>query len=215
MLKVLYTDSKQFFKDVFDVGIYLYSQSLNGSEQKRYQDACNFLGITQTNIKSALENGRSVFYKYPGKHATVGIEKDMLFSYYKNEKTEFEIACLGAFLGIKSILGTKASCKTNKAHIHARKFGYNTVKDLPEKLSSLQQKYQIRWHMDKILIELQTDWFLRTISNHQRGMYISFDLTLDELAVKSEEIKKKTKIQQLRVQKKSAIDRAKILLSVK
>jgi hypothetical protein len=213
MLKELHIDSKKFFSNVFDVGIYLYSKTLKGSEEKCYRESLKFLGITQEKSKNGLTNAKNILSRMPSKHPIVGIEKDMLFDYYKNDKSDFDIICLGAFLGIRSILGTKQYCKTNKALIHARLFGYKTAKELPVKLTPIEAKYQIRWQMDKVLIELQANWFLKLISNHQRGMYISFDLSLDELAVKSEASKQLSKIQQFKELKKKAIENAKAQLT--
>lgn len=209
MLKELHIDNKKFFNDSLDVGIYLYSQTLKGAEEKCYRAALKYLGITHGNIQGGIDTAKQVLYSMPKKYPLVGIEKEMLFDYYKNDKDDFDIACLGAFLGIKSILGKKPYCKTNKALIHARMFGYTTANELPDKLTSLQQKYQYRRQMDKILIELQMNWFLKTISNHQRGMMISFDLSFDELAVIIEKNKQQTKIQQLREMKREAISNAK------
>ena len=213
MLKELHTNPKVFLNNVFDVGVYSYSKTLSGSEEKCYKDSLKFLGITQGNIKDRIANAKNILYKIPAKYPTTGIEKDMLFDFYKNEKSDFDIICLGAFLGIKSILGTKQYCKTNKAFIHARLFGYVSTKELTAKLTPIEKKYQIRWHMDKILLELQTNWFLKLISNHQRGMYISFDFTLNELAVKSEGSKQVTKLQQLKELKAKAIEGAKAQLT--
>ena len=47
MIKELHTNSNSFFSNVFDVGIYLKSKTLAGSEEKCYRDALKFLGITQ------------------------------------------------------------------------------------------------------------------------------------------------------------------------
>jgi len=213
MLKYLYADNKKFLNDVFDVGIYLYSNTLQGSEKKRYNDALHFFGITQPNIRNRISNAKSILNQLPDKYPTTGIEKDMLFDYYKNDKDDFDIICLGAFLGIKSILGTKPYCKTNKALIHARMFGYSTAKELPAILTPIEKKYLLRWHMDNVLLELQMNWFLKTISNHQRGMYLSFDLSLNELAVKSERIKQLSKLQMFKEMKRVAIESAKAKLT--
>jgi hypothetical protein len=213
MLKELYTDSKKFYNDVFDVGIYLYSKTLKGSEEKRYKDALKFLGITQGYVTVAIKNANNLLSKMPVKYPVTGIDREMLFDYYKNEKSDFDIACLGAFLGIKSIIGTKPFCKTNKAFIHFRMFGYASAKEVPVKLTSIEEKYRIRWHMDKVLLELQTNWYLKLYSNHQRGMYISFDLSLGELALKSEKSKQLTKIKQFKDMKRKAIENAKAQLA--
>jgi hypothetical protein len=208
MLKDLYVNSVNFCNNVFDVGIFLYSKKLRGTEVKRYKDALKFLRITQYNIEVAIINAKSILNNMPCKYPIVGIERDMLFDYYKNTKDEFELLCLGAFLAIKSILGTKPYCKTNKALIHARMFGYSSMKDLPLKLTSLQERCKIRWHMDKILIELQMNWYLKIISSHHRGMYVTFDLSLDELAAVIVKDRQQTKIQQLRDAKQKALNRA-------
>jgi len=203
MLRDLYVNSDSFFSDAFDVGIYLYSKTLNGGELARYKEALNYLGITQVNPKRGIETAKSIL-SGSSKVPMTGIEKEMLFDYYKNHKEDYSLVCLGAFLGIKSIIGTKPYCKTNKRHIHARMFGYPSVSDIKFKLEPLEKKYQTRWHMDKVLLELQENWHLKCYSNHQRGMYISFDLDLKELAIISEKNKHKTKRQQLKARKEKA-----------
>jgi len=209
MLKELHTDSKKFLNDCFDVGIYLYSETLEGSEEKKYKDALNFLGITQKNYKRGITNAKNILSCMTGKYPLTGIEKDMLFDYYKNYKDDFEIVCLAAFLGIKSILGKKPYDKTNKAMIHARMFGYITANELPAKLTPIQEKYKLRYPMDKVISELELNWHLKTLWNHNRGFYLSFDLSYDELAVLIEKAKQETKFQQLKENKKKAIRRAK------
>lgn len=226
MLKELHVNSKSFFNSVFDVGVYQYSKTLKGTEEEQYMDALHFFGITQGNIKTAISNAKRVLDRMPSKYPTTGIEKDMLFDFYKTEKSDFDIICLGAFLGLKSLIGAKPYTKTNKAMIHSRMFGYASPKEMPDPLSAgrynkeipkeltaLQNKYKVRWHMDKILMELQIDWFLKMISDHVRGMYVSFDISLDELALKNEESKQLTKIEQFREFKRKAIDSAKAQLT--
>lgn len=211
MLKELYTNSTKFFDDAFDVGVYLYSKTLEGSEGKRYRDAKKFFNVTQGGSPiTAINNAKRILNSMPAKYPMTGIEKNIYFDYYKNDKSEFEKICLGGFLGIKSILGKKPLCKTNKSMIHVRMFGYSSMNDLPSKLTPLQAKYQIRWHMDKLLLELQENWFLKAFSDHQRGMYISFDLSLDELALKSEESKQRAKKQKFKEAKRDAIEKAKL-----
>jgi hypothetical protein len=209
MLKDLHINSKRFFDDAFDVGFYLYSKTLTGSEEKRYKDSLHFFGITQSNFRDGITTAKQFLNRIPDKYPTTGIEKDMLFDYYKNQKSDFDIICLSAFLGIKSILGKKPYDKTNKALIHARMFGYVTAKELPAELTPLQKKYQIRWHMDKLLEELQINWHLKVLWNHNRGFYLSFDLSYDEMALLIEKDKQITKIQQLKELKKKAIQNAK------
>jgi hypothetical protein len=213
MLKDLHKDYQKFCNDVFDIGIYLKSKSENGkTELARYKNACHFFGITQGNKEGGIINAKNILSRSPSlkRQPITGIEKDTLFEYYKNEKSEFDVICLSAFLGIKSIIGTKPYCKTNKKMIHARMFGYNSIKDLPQNrfLSASEKKYLIRWHMDKLLLELQLNWFLKLISHNQRGMYVSFDVDLNELAKAVIKNKQQTKLHKLRDVKTKALKQA-------
>ena len=54
----------------------------------------------------------------------------------------------------------------------------------------LKSKYSTRYHIDNVLMNLQTNWGLRLYSDHSRGFFLSFSKTLEELAVIS--IEKKT-----------------------
>jgi hypothetical protein len=206
MLKELHTDSDKFFNDVFDVGIYLYAKTLEGDEEKQYQDALKFLGITQGNIWSGIRNAKSILAKLPQKYPIAGIEKDILFDFYKNLKSEFDMICFAAFLAIRSILGKKVFCKTNKQLIHARMFGYVSAKELPTKLSPQEAKYKLRWHIDKILFDLQTNWHLKLYAGHQRGMYVSFDLELPKLIEIAEKSKYKNKVSEFKKMKQEIIN---------
>ena len=210
MLKDLHINSKKFFDDVFDVGVYLQSKTLEGSEEKRYKDAKHFLGVTQgCKPHNAISNAKEILNRMPAKYPTTGIEKDMYFDYYKNYKDEFDIICLAAFFAIRSILGKKPYCKTNKDFIRARMFGYITAKELPTQLTLLQEKYKARRQMNNVLNELEINWHLKILCNHNRGFYLSFDLSYDDLALIIEKNKQITKIQQITKAKRKAIESTK------
>lgn len=57
--------------------------------------------------------------------------------------------------------------------------------------AKLKSKYSTRYHIDNVLVNLQTNWGLRLYSDHSRGFFLSFSKSLEELAVIS--IEKKTK----------------------
>lgn len=68
--------------------------------------------------------------------------------------------------------------------------------DMPESANSteqLMQKYSMRYHIDNVLLELQTNWGLKLYSDHSRGFYLSFTKSLEELAVINLEDKAKSK----------------------
>lgn len=208
LLKLLFTDSSGFFQNVFDVGIYLHSKTLQGSEKKRYKDACTFFEMkTPIDTWINIANAQGFLGSIPDNYPTTGIGRDMWFDFYRNQKDEFDIACLGVFLAIKSIIGKKTYVKTNKAFIHARMFGYNTAGDrpIPNQLTPIQKKYQMRYHMDKVITELEINWHLKTLWNHNRGFYLSFDLSLEEMARIIEKDKYSTKKRKLQEEKRQAI----------
>lgn len=209
MLKDLHINSKKFFKEAFVVGTYSYSKTLKGSEEKCYRDAIEFFRFKQEDVSFLIINAKQVLNRMPAKYPTVGIEKKILIDYYKNDKDDSDIMCLAAFLGIKSIIGKKLYCKTNKGLIHARMFGYSNVKELPKQLTPLQLKYQIRWHMDKVLLKLQMNWFLKLISDHHRGMYISFNMSLEQLTIAIESLKAQKSVQRFKEMKRKTIENTK------
>jgi len=72
--------------------------------------------------------------------------------------------------------------------------------DIPEPdntAEQLMQKYSMRYHIDNVLLELQTNWGLKLYSDHSRGFYLSFTKSLEELAIISIESKSKSKAQLL------------------
>lgn len=67
--------------------------------------------------------------------------------------------------------------------------------DMPEPdnlAEQLMRKYSMRYHIDNVLLELQTNWGLNLYSDHSRGFYLSFTKSLEELAVISIEDKTKS-----------------------
>lgn len=205
----LFHNKDHFFYNILAVGPYYIMDRFEGSEKERYSLAMNFLGVSFHNYLQMKDRAFGLLHELHPHLPITGIDRDMLFDYGQNQKTEFEIACLGAFLGIKSILGTKPYCKTNKALIHARMFGYASVKELPQELRPIEKKYQSRWFMDAVLIELQMNWSVKIVSNHKRGMLISFDLDFKDLALVQINSEKQNKIQQFKEMKRNAIQEAK------
>jgi hypothetical protein len=59
--------------------------------------------------------------------------------------------------------------------------------------SKLKAKYSTRYHIDNVLLNLQTNWGLKLYSDHSRGFFLSFSKSLEELAILSIEKKVKSK----------------------
>jgi hypothetical protein len=196
----------------FIIGFSIYQKASNEYEQVTAEcmdDVADELNINLGNSKRHLQLCHSFIKKLNSPDdlgAFVGINNDILFDYLKNDKTEFQIAAFCAFCAVRSILGKKVFCKTNKALIHARMFGYRSAKQLPDKMTEIQKKYLNRYHMDKLIQELELNWHLKLFGGHCRGFYLSFDLSHCDLAMEHNKAKKKVKVDALKEKKKAALD---------
>lgn len=179
-----------------DFAVYAHSLSME-YEGNAFKSAAGFFNIKFGDLEKAEEEGGRLYNLYQNT-PRVGVNLDILWDYYNNDKSEYQIDCFRAYCATRSIIGDKPYCKSNKALIHARMFGYSSAKVLPNKLSAHQLKYTQRYHIDKVLLDLQHHWYLKLVSQHSRGLYISYDLSLEDLMVHEETGKKKTKDNQLK-----------------
>lgn len=148
----------------------------------------------ELNIGEINERNRELaeyLYKNaPENSPFTGMMQETLWDYWKNTKTDFENACLLAYLAMKSIIGKSGCKKTTNIFIWSRMAGneqaVKDVGDLPVEL----QRFFTRYQFDKIKLHLE-DWHLSYYSNHTRGLYISFRLSKKEL-VKYAEDRKRT-----------------------
>jgi len=172
----------------------------------RTQRAAKYLGVSPLKLDDFVRNGKRLVEEHLLAPKT-SMATTIIWDYRNNEKSEFQVASLMAFAAIRSILQVKAHCKTNKSLILARMFGYNTIKAMEaEPPCPYRDKYRKRWHMDKLIRELEHNWGLKTFSDHCRGMYVAFGkVDYKTLARVHEEKKIKTKEIALRKQKKEAL----------
>lgn len=166
------------------------------------------------NIKGDIEDCLLVAKKIekliPEKEPYVMINRSRVFDFRNNEKTVLEIAQLAMFIAMRSILGRKKYCKTNRKLITCRMFGFRNIKDVDSTMSIAHREYfnmfNNRYHFDKIKTLLELTWYVVTYSNHTRGLYIAVDknMTHRELAFAAEKSKKKNQILTLQAKKKDA-----------
>ncbi len=215
-LEKAFTDIQRVCDNIFDYSIYVYSLKLekeSDSELEAMEKAAKYYDISLGNVQAAYNNGYELYHEYGAKVAKASINKDIIFDFYRNKKSELDIAVFCAFCATKSILGVKSYCKTNKVLIHARMFGFNNSQGMKDGKNKIQEKYLKRYNFDKVMKELQFNWGLNAISNHCRGFYISFDMGLEELAVISEKAKRKSRENLLRQEKEEAIKKAFLLVN--
>ncbi|MEI8270111.1 MAG: hypothetical protein WCG45_01965 [bacterium] len=69
-------------------------------------------------------------------------------------------------------------------------------------------KYSTEYQTVKIKKALEESWGLKTYSFHTRGFYASFNMTIKELAIKAEQLKKSNKDREYQALKKEAREEA-------
>ena len=222
---------KDVMVDVMDYSIYYHAKhsvygengEMGGYNSMRTQvkAASNFLNI-QTYLERTLSNGEKLYKGFQNKPYS-SIAAQIMWDYYNNAKTSHQVALFCAFCAVRSIIGKAEYRKTNKGLILARMFSYNDAKDfknsIPERFHrnqgkvmferytkelEVREKYAKRYHMDKLLTDLELSWGLKRYSDHVRGMFLSFSLDYKKLAVVNENSKKKYKLNELKEAKKQA-----------
>jgi hypothetical protein len=172
-----------------------------------------FLGI-KGNMVNCLKEGKKIEKLIPLSEPFPMVNIDLLFAFRDNPKSEIEIAQFTAFISVRSILGVKPYCRTNKEMIVCRMFGYASKKQLPNqmkpKLKELFDKYSIRYHIDKVLQCLELNWNIRTYSKNMRGLYVAVKnkISIDNLALIAERKKKLNQIKALKAEKNQAKEKA-------
>ena len=187
-----------------------YSKAI---EFYQIKQAYNFLGITG-DYDNCLKVGKQIEKTIPEHEPFPPISKSLLFDFRDKEKTEFDLMQFAAYISIRSILGTKTYCRTNKEMIVCRMFGYASKKHLPDKMNpainDLFSKYSKRYHIDRLLQHLEINWNVLTYSNNIRGMYVANKkkITISELALIAQTKKKKNQIAKLKEEKREATEKA-------
>lgn len=200
-------DKKEFLKDV----LYLHIQNHAGrledlneyeeTEVQRFKRSAEFWGVEmQGCVESRCQRGESLLCEFEDAKVYVGISTDIFWSFYNENKTDFEWECLVAFLALKSILGKKTYCKTNNGLLYARMSGHDSLNDGSITLS--------RFHRDKIICELENNWGLKYYSRYTKGFYFGFDIGINDLVFEAEKRRKSTKEKLRNDEKKKALAEA-------
>lgn len=227
-------DIKECASDIIDYSLYYHAVSLpfmaEGNEiTTQLKAAAKFLNVRIGSIETVLRSGKTLYEKYHRKGAYCGVNTEIVWQYRDDPKTPYQIAQFCAFCATRSIIGKGEYKKTNRDLISARMFGYTnkeemqnntpdlTVKNISKKVRAIREKeieernkYQTRYHSDKILTELEFNWGLKRYADHIRGMYISYSMDLAELAKICEQSKKSVRLDTLKEAKRLARLSAKI-----
>ena len=192
--------------NIFDTDIKFKDQAF---EWYKIRQAYNFIGVNG-NYENCLIVGKKIQDSIPSGEPMPMMNKSQLFEFRDNDKTERDLIQFAVNIGIRSIIGTKSYCKTNKEMIVCRAFGYNTIKHLPTSLPQLLCKYSNRYHIDKVLQLLElNNWNLIFYSHNMRGMYIGLKdkISIESLIEIAETKKLKNRIEKLKNEKQIARER--------
>ncbi len=177
------------------------------------RQAYSFLGING-NFDSCLKHGKEIERTIPANEPYPSINKTLFFDFRDHEKTEFDLMQFACYIAIRSILGEKSYYRTNKEMILCRAFGYKSNKELPATMNpvikELFDKYNKRYHIDRILQSLQLNWNILIYGRNVHGLYIGLKkkISLDSMILNAETKKKKNQIAELKKQENEAREKA-------
>lgn len=181
--------------DIIDYAIYRsWAESGQTFTSESYKEfASKHFGITLGNPQRVFNNGKSLYENTPQNTPFAGIDRDVMFDYYKTPKREFEVLCLAAELALHSIIGNKSFAKTNYELMAARMAGHNKP-DIDIKYPTLIEYYMFKdYWRQKIIAELMFRWNLSYYSARGiRGFYVSFKLDYETL-VRTAELKRRSR----------------------
>jgi hypothetical protein len=195
LLKGFMNNSTNCLNEIMFYGVYTYSFVLtNATEEEKIKSSLKYFCLTSDDqvIKKVIREGSLLWTNTPQNSVMVGINRNMLFDFRDNYKTDLEKLCLLSFLAIRSIIQNKAYCKIDNNFLWSRMDGNSKSCD-PSELSEDFKKYTNRYQTDKFKTELIFNWNLIYYSRHTRGFYVSFKLSLDELVFEAEKRRKSYK----------------------
>lgn len=183
-------------------------EGLNG-----FNEACECTGITTGITASNYDGIRKVYDELNNsidKVVYVSIKKGMLFEFRDKPKTDFEIDVFRAFIGVKSIIGSKSVQLLTNDYLVARLSGFNSIKDALDKpTDKFKNYYQKKYQIDKLKNALEQGYKMERYGTHTRGFYVSFKMAFKTLVKYVETTKKSAKDKAFKDKKKALILEAK------
>ena len=209
MMEGMITDKDEVLNNILYYSLVAHSEKLeHGTPQEKFKAACKYFGVQIGNQSHAIKVGTSLFDSLPVNSPKTGLNKKIFWDFHDQHKEPFDIACLLAFLSLRSGIGYKPLWKGTNNYLWARMDGkLNSINDISE-LSPEIQKYANEYQTRKIINELRLNWGLVYYSRYTRGFYVSFKLTLEELIYQSELKRQSTKIKEMKMQESEALKKA-------
>lgn len=206
LIKNFLSDSQSCLVNICYYGLYQHSTNLElGDDLDMFKSSASFFNVTLPNNETAFAIGQELYEDYVNT-PKCGLNLDVFWDFYKNEKSEFEKISLLGFLAIKSILGKKTYCKIDNKFWLSRMSG--EAKSLEISTIDLKvQKYNTEYQTKKIKTELKHNWGLKTYSRYTRGFYVSFKLELEDLIFEVEKKRKSIKDKKSKIEEKAMLER--------
>jgi len=215
LLKGFMMDHSQCLLDVLHYVIYEYTLTLTGDRSQKITEAERHYGVSLKSGKTnAWENGAKLYSDYPGFNPITGISRTLFWSYYGQEKTDYEKVVLLAFLALKSIIGNKSHMKLDNKYWFSRMAG-NTHSVPIEFIYPSLSKYAKEYWCRKIKSELSENWGLVTYSIKIRGFYVSFKMNLKALIMEAEKKRQSNKEKQKRTERDKLLKEVLLELGIK
>ena len=192
----------------------LYAHSLDHYEYEGeglagFKNAKSFFNVIESEKDYYKHQLAIIKYKSTNQsQPKTSLNMDVFWDYYNNDKTEFEVVTLLAFLGLRSIIGTKSYIKTADLFIFSRMDGQSKCLSSFEGVSKFLAPYTTRHKRERIRNALEQSWGLKFYSYRMRGYLVSFKLSLDDLAYQGESGRKKYKDKKLKEEKTRARQKA-------
>lgn len=185
--------------DILNYCCYAFTLNRIGRTDHLVKEAGQYYNVRFSS--DSFQRGKQIYDWIPVNSPKAGITKNILFDFYQNFKTEFEKETFLAFCGLRSIIQKQQYCKITKNYLVARMAGLPKSNDASKAPKEIR-KYLTRYHFDKVRDELIQNWGLKAYGQHTNGLYVSFQLTYEELGKKAELNKKKNKVIQARISRK-------------
>lgn len=205
LLKDIFWNKYSAINKMIDFGVYHYMKT----QEKDLEETCKDLDLQLFIEDDAKEKYNRIVQEIGQRPVLPMAYMSKLIDFRDSEKSDYELRQFAFYMGIRSILGIKPHVKTNKEMIVARAFGYRNTAEFKNDLKSryfdrekraYMEKYSKRYHVDKILLELQFSWHTLIYARNMRGMIIGnkAKTTLNEMALYAKKAERLSKLNELK-----------------
>ncbi len=184
MLESFHGDSEGTITSIMNYCAYDYiiRNGISGTTNEKMKAAESYFNMQYGDRENSFVMGNVIYDAISGANnrpVMTSISGSILWNFYSNQKTDFEVACFLAYAAIRSILQKKAYVKITNDFLLGRMAGDAKPCRGVEFLPEFVHQYSSRWQLDKIKSELQLNWGLVYYAPRTRGYYVSFQSKMD------------------------------------